>query len=261
MIGRPLNALIAAAVVAVGSWLGGYWGPRTLAASAAGFFLTLWANIHNDLEDLELDRRAHPGRPLPSGRLSPRAAGWLSLGFLILSFALAALTNPPAWALFTGAALLVYSYNTALKRIPFWGNLAVALASAAGFAFGGLLGPNVGRALWASLFALLLHLARELVKDAEDAEADKGFRVSLPILWPKGRVLALLSFYLAALALAAPLPWLLGHYSWRYAAVALPLVALPSLAALPLAKRERWPEARKLLKAVMAPALLALLLA
>ncbi len=261
MIGRPLNGLIAAAVVAVGSWLSGYWGAKVWFAAAAGFFLNLWANLHNDLEDLELDRKAHPERPLPAGKLSLRAAGWLSVSFLLAAFALAAFTNPLALGVFTGAAIVIYSYNVALKRLPFWGNLAVSLASAAGFLFGGLLGPNVGRALWAFLLAALLHLARELVKDAEDAEADRGFRTSLPHLWPKEKVLFLLGTYLVALALAAATPWLLGHYSWLYAAIALPLTVAPSFLAIPLAARKRWAAARRLLKAVMAPALLALLLA
>src|SRR5687768_15206524 len=85
---RPGNCLMAAVGTATGiAVVGGVTaGPATwIAAAAAAFLLAAFGNVLNDLRDHELDARAHPGRALPSGRVSRRdamlsAALFLGLG-------------------------------------------------------------------------------------------------------------------------------------------------------------------------------------
>ncbi|WP_186767747.1 UbiA family prenyltransferase [Blastopirellula retiformator] len=55
----------------------------------------------NDYYDLEKDRQERPSRPLPSGRVSPRLAGWLGYQFLLVGVVLAAI----AGYLYTDVAL------------------------------------------------------------------------------------------------------------------------------------------------------------
>src|SRR5687767_9580328 len=65
---RWRNALLAGAGVLAGAWWGA--GRVTLGVAlvtAAAFALTAVANAANDIADIEIDRVAHPERPLASG--------------------------------------------------------------------------------------------------------------------------------------------------------------------------------------------------
>jgi 4-hydroxybenzoate polyprenyltransferase len=89
------------------------WWPLPLASMAiyaAGMAL-------NDLCDLEVDRRERPGRPLPSGELSPRMAGLLVLSLFTAALALVGATG--SFRTFATAACLiacVVGYDTFLRR-------------------------------------------------------------------------------------------------------------------------------------------------
>src|SRR5688572_25216236 len=66
---RPGNALMAAVGGATGLAIAG--GPLrdvelVLAATLPPLLIAAYGNVVNDLRDLELDRQAHPARPLPS---------------------------------------------------------------------------------------------------------------------------------------------------------------------------------------------------
>src|SRR6516162_4426254 len=75
-LARWKNALMAAFGVAVGA------SPRLfmiepvamVAAICSAIALTVTANATNDVADADLDRVAHPARPIPSGRISKDAA-------------------------------------------------------------------------------------------------------------------------------------------------------------------------------------------
>src|SRR3954464_3551952 len=63
------NALIAAAGVFTGAWYaaGDVTAPATAWLARAAVALTAVANAADDVADREIDRVAHPERPLPSG--------------------------------------------------------------------------------------------------------------------------------------------------------------------------------------------------
>ena len=110
----------------VGTWVLGLLIAGSTLLYAAGVVL-------NDLFDLETDRRERPDRPLPSGRVSVRAARWLGWEMLLVGTVLpclvALLLNqfPPAqvadpmiaWRPVNVAVLLAMAivlYNAVLKR-------------------------------------------------------------------------------------------------------------------------------------------------
>src|SRR6478672_13636433 len=70
------NALLSVAGVILGAW----WAtgrpnePETLVMAVVAVLLTSFANADNDVRDFDIDRIAHPTRPLPSGALSIEAA-------------------------------------------------------------------------------------------------------------------------------------------------------------------------------------------
>ena len=78
------NALLAATGVFVGAWwANGTVGARLGFAVLAAVALTAAANTWNDLADTEIDRIAHPDRPLPSGELNAKTAvaiAWIAAG-------------------------------------------------------------------------------------------------------------------------------------------------------------------------------------
>jgi geranylgeranylglycerol-phosphate geranylgeranyltransferase len=63
-------------------------------------------------------------------------------------------------------------YNLKLKGVPFAGNLAVAFLGGLAFVYGGIAGGEPMRALVPGLFAMLFHMAREIIKDAADVRGD-----------------------------------------------------------------------------------------
>jgi 4-hydroxybenzoate polyprenyltransferase len=91
----------------------GRWAPLALASMvlyAAGMAL-------NDYFDRELDRAERPGRPIPSGRVSPRFAARFGAAGLVLGPALAWLSGSPISFLVAGLlAIAVLGYDAGVKR-------------------------------------------------------------------------------------------------------------------------------------------------
>jgi hypothetical protein len=70
--------------------------PAALLLFVASACLYTGGMVFNDFFDVEQDRRERPGRPIPSGRVSRRQAGWLGAGLLAGGVLAAALAG---WAL------------------------------------------------------------------------------------------------------------------------------------------------------------------
>src|SRR5918912_1261079 len=174
-IARWENALIAGA-----GWRG--WGPpRPIVQTAvAALALTTAANAWNDAADVEIDRLAHPRRPLPSGALSVGAARAAALAAALLGTALVALADPPLGALTVIVVALMLSYSPWLKRAGLVGNATVAVLASLPFLYGSWSAGHGTRALPLAAIAAPLHLAREIAKDLDDASADAGRRRTLP---------------------------------------------------------------------------------
>jgi 4-hydroxybenzoate polyprenyltransferase len=75
--------------------------------------------VLNDFFDVEVDRKERPFRPIPSGRISRRTAGWLGIGLLAAGLVLAALCPSGDSRAILAAILLASSivlYDGSLKR-------------------------------------------------------------------------------------------------------------------------------------------------
>ena len=230
-IARWRNALIAAVGVYVGAW----WAardaslPATFAAALAAVALTAYANAFNDLTDIAIDRTAHPERPLPAGRLTPRAvqsfAALVAAAGIALSFA----ARPSLGILSVAVIALMTLYSTTLARLPLLGNLVVAVLASLPFFYGAV---TVGAAREGVVLlgvAVPLHFAREVAKSLDDAHADAAYRRTVPIAF--GRTPALV---LIALSVAV--------FSWRIFLLASPqprlrALLIPALAVCVIATR------------------------
>ena len=222
------NALIAAAAVVVSAaWVGAArWRAPALAALAA-VALTVTANAWNDAADLEIDRIAHPRRPIPAGRLTIRQARALALCAAVAGVALSFLALPALGWISLGAVMVMLSYSPWLKRLGLAGNIVVAILASLPFLYGAAAAGWWREGLALVAVAAPLHLARELTKDLDDAPGDARLRRTLPVTIGAATTrrlaaAALVLFVLAALALAVGRP--------RLALALIPAIALSAWA-------------------------------
>jgi geranylgeranylglycerol-phosphate geranylgeranyltransferase len=202
------NALIAAAGVAVGAWWAGgrLDDARVIAAMVAALGLAAFANTTNDLHDEEIDRVAHPDRPLPGGLISARQAWGVAIAAAAIGLIAATLANAALGALTVVVIAAMYFYSRAFKRFGLPGNLLVAVIASLPFLYGGWAAGVPRASLPLVVLAIPLHLAREIAKDLDDAAADAPTRSTLPVR--HGARAARVALTIALLAFCALLvPW------------------------------------------------------
>ncbi len=248
---RPLNAALAAAAVLVGAVAAARpvdWSAAALGAGSA-VAASCAANALNDAVDVMSDTVNRPRRPVVSGRVSPRAAVWSGIALFAASAVLAAPLGGHALALVAAWALLTTLYSLALKGVPVVGNLIVAAVAASPLLMGGLtqglttavrtagrsaahamqgVEPDLAirRLVVMFLLAALVHLARELVKDAEDAAGDSLARKrTLAVAFGPAAALAGSRVVIVVVMWAAVAPYALGLLGTGYLGVLVPLEA------------------------------------
>lgn len=257
-VGRWPNALIAAAGVMAGAW----WtmpvvaNARPFWAALAAVALTIFANAFNDRQDLEIDRIAHPGRPLPRGAVDARQVEYLSLAAAVAATGFSLLAHP-ALCLTTLAVLgLMMLYTVALKRRGLLGNVTVAILASLPFVYGGASMGNWRAGVQLAVVAAPLHLAREIAKDIDDARGDAPHRRTIPVA--RGPLVARIAVLLS-LALFAWRAAVLSGTSPRLMTALIPCFVLCALGARRVfAARAGGP---LLLKTAMVAALAAIVLA
>ncbi|MBI3004617.1 MAG: geranylgeranylglycerol-phosphate geranylgeranyltransferase [Ignavibacteriales bacterium] len=172
---RPLNCVIAFLSIVAASVLAGgrdaSWLP-ILIAGLVGAFVAAGANAINDYFDVEIDRINRPERPIPRNAVAREDARFL---WFILSFfglGLNVFLNRGALAIAFFAVISLYLYSLVLKKTVLVGNFVVALMTGMAFVYGAVVVGKPERSLVPAVFAFLINLAREIVKDVEDMEGD-----------------------------------------------------------------------------------------
>ena len=195
-----------------------------IAAIAASLVMAS-GNIINDIFDLEIDKINRPERPLPSGKISNKEALVLYFIFLLLSFIFSWFINLPAFLIVVVSTLILYLYSKYIKRIPLVGNIIVAFLTGLVFIYGGFVVDNPKAAIVPALFAFLINLIREVVKDMEDINGDRMIGViTLPIKFgfQKSRVLILvITIFLVLFTLY---PFLIQFYKIEYILIVMIIV-------------------------------------
>lgn len=219
---RPGNGVVAAAAVAAGAIAAGgpdaVLGPaqtQVAAACAAAFCFVGAGNALNDYFDRDIDKKGHPDRPLPSGRVSPGAARAVAGALFGVSMFLGLTISLPGLVLVGTSAIVMFSYEVALKARGLPGNLAIGYLSGITFYFGGLvLGQE-----WAVVplfgLAVLATLGRELAKDIEDMDADTTRRTFPQAHGATAAAWGSIAFTVGAVVLS-PWPYLAGTLGFPY---------------------------------------------
>jgi geranylgeranylglycerol-phosphate geranylgeranyltransferase len=216
---RPHNMLASALAVVAGNVIArGNGGAFLVTTAVLAALVTGAGNILNDCFDLAVDRINKPGRPLPSGRITPRAAiAWYMIISVAVTTACAMLVPRDVGTLIIGWQVALACYARWCKRWLIVGNIVVAAISASAFLAGALVAHNPTAAVIPGLIAFFFVVCREIVKGAEDVEGDRTGNVrTLAVVMgaPRaGNVAGVLMLILAALL---PVPALIDHYGAAY---------------------------------------------
>ena len=245
------------AFIAVGMDLLDYWVNLVISCFVVLSFMA-GGNSLNDYIDKELDKTAHPDRPLPMGEISPKAA--LNLG--IVGLVLASLLSLFMMSfLVTGiviiATLLMVSYELFLKQRGFAGNIVIAVLTGMLFLFGGSIVDNIEGNIVIAAMAILVSIGREIAKDIEDIESDKESRKTLPMMIGIKNATIVASVFFIAGPILSVYPLIAGTFGWLYCLVFV-ADAIFIYTALIIFRKAHT--AQKLAKTAMAIALVAFIL-
>jgi geranylgeranylglycerol-phosphate geranylgeranyltransferase len=216
---RPLNAAITVVAVYAAGIISAtvYYSPKLIIAVIASSFIAAFGNIINDIFDLELDRRAKPFRPLPSGKISVKAAKVMAIFCALIALILSILISKYCLLIASLALILLIFYTPIFKGMGFLGNVLVATVSALAFFYGAFAVGNPSGGIIPAVFAFLFHLIREIIKDMEDFAQDKEFAINTGVVkygFGPAKTLALTTAIL--LITATLIPALIHLYKFGY---------------------------------------------
>ncbi len=186
-------------------------------AVASAMIIAAGGNAQNDYYDQKTDAVNRPERPIPSGRISPRFAFIFSIICYGAGVILGWLIGRDTGLVASVVAILLWLYAFKGKIMGLGGNLIIALICALAFIYGGLTVKNPVLAAFPAVFAFLMHLSREIIKDVQDISGDRqsGAR-TLVIRSGHKKALSVSAFSLLLLITLSPVPYLLGVYNLKY---------------------------------------------
>lgn len=187
-LSRPLNLGIALLTFGVAAWVSArrdlffisdyrFWLEAflVLLTMASGYWV-------NDVYDFKIDRVNKPQRTYVGGRISRKKVltGYFVAVFVVLG---ASWVLPGKFVIMNyGALFVLYLYARYFKRSAVVGNLLVGCLTAGVVVAAGLLYHLVVPLVWMAVFAFLVTVLREIVKDVEDIRGDLLFGLhTLPI--------------------------------------------------------------------------------
>ena len=174
-ITRPVNFVITflSVIVAAAICVKGDYQVYKIILAAFSASLTLSAgNIINDIKDIETDKVSHPKRPLAAGKITVNQAKTEYVLLTFIALLLSFFINPQAFVIAITATVLLYLYSYYFKKILILGNIIVSLLTGLVFIYGGVAVNNPLAAIIPAVFAFLINLIREVVKDMQDIEGD-----------------------------------------------------------------------------------------
>ncbi|HUV82339.1 MAG TPA: geranylgeranylglycerol-phosphate geranylgeranyltransferase [archaeon] len=180
------------------------------------FLVTGAGNVINDYFDHKIDSINRPDRPIPSGRIQRKTALYIAISLFVVGILLSLFLGPLCLFLAIVNSLLLIFYASTFKRMVLIGNLVVGYLAGSTFLFGGALeifnGMGIRSNVVLFLLAILVTMAREIVKDIQDIEGDsKAGATTLPITVGKEFSTRLTAVLGLTGVILSPLPLLLNE--------------------------------------------------
>ena len=181
---------------------------------------TAAGNSLNDYYDRDVDKVAHPDRSIPKGLVRPKDALALSVVMFAATVVMSVFVNLWSFSIVVTSIVIMVGYESLLKAEGLAGNLAISWLTGALFLFGGAAVDRMEIAWILAALAFLATLGREIVKDIQDVEGDRGSRRTLPMRIGPRSSGAVASGALIGAVVLSPVPYLLDLLSiWYLAAV------------------------------------------
>ncbi len=233
---RPVNTIICTLSVFCGGIIGGkpldyvnefitgimygemqLWAVRVCFAALSASFILAAGNAFNDVRDLPCDRINAPKRPIPSGMVTTHAATIFAVILAAAGIALSIPLGLPGITIALFAVVMLAAYDIKLKSVPLLGNTVVACLGGLAFIYGGIAGGSGSRSLLLAVFATLLHLGRELIKDSCDIQGDSTVGLNTAATtWGTSFTCRLAALVLVILGTATALPLISGYFGLVY---------------------------------------------
>ncbi|MEC8415449.1 MAG: geranylgeranylglycerol-phosphate geranylgeranyltransferase [Candidatus Thermoplasmatota archaeon] len=241
---RPKNLVLAGATVPLGAYFAlmdtseAFPFVAVTLHTLAVMLFTGAGNAMNDIKDAEIDKTAHPMRPLPSGQLTLSQAGrftsllWVlsvaaHVGGLMAVEAAVSIYLPTVLIYILAVVLMVtYDHGPATKNRGLSGNIVISLLVGAvilygASAVGGFALPVIW---WIFGVVFLTNLAREMVKDCMDMEADQGSRQTLPMTYGKEKVRMAAYIVIMGALVCLYVPFWKGPFQFGQIALQIPAI-------------------------------------
>lgn len=188
-----------------------------LYAFITGWALTGASMAVNDYYDRDIDAVNEPGRPIPSGRVTPGEALSLTAVLSLAGLTSSYLVSPQAFAVAGFSWMVMMLYSAWGKRTGFPGNLMVSTCIALPFVYGGVLTGNLTVSLSFSLMAFLSNTGREVAKGIVDVEGDRSAGVrTVAVSRGAGTASKLAAAFFVTAAASSVVPLYLGLVSLWY---------------------------------------------
>jgi geranylgeranylglycerol-phosphate geranylgeranyltransferase len=221
---RPVNCVMIGFAIlvgaAMGSGIGSIGSLRDLfLAFLTGFTLTGGAMAINDYHDREIDSINEPGRPIPSGAVTPGLALATSLVLSAIGLVSSWMTGLSSLALASFAWVAMMFYSTAGKRTGLPGNLIVSTCISLPFVYGVIVTGStaLGFSLLFALTAFLTNTGREVTKSIVDVKGDEALGINTVAVSRGAQVAAWVSTFCYLLAVTVSfIPRFLGIVSFWY---------------------------------------------
>lgn len=219
-ITRPINVIITFFVVVVAILISQTESTDfyvILYASFAAALVTAAGNIVNDIFDIDTDKISHPDRVLVLGKISKKEAWTEYILLNSISIIISAVLSLKLMVIVLATIVLLYIYSSTLKKLPLIGNLTIAFLTGLAFIYGGFAAGFPMAAIVPAVFAFLINLIREIVKDIQDVEGDKTSGVNtFPIKFgfQKSKMLILIITF--SLILYTLYPFIIELYKVEY---------------------------------------------
>ena len=234
-LSRPLNVIVTGFVVVVGGVLaarqaGVDLGDAIYIAGLSAALVAAAGNVINDVYDIKIDRINRQDRPLPSGRVSVVSAVVFSVVLFFDGILLGFSVSRKLGMIAITVALLLWGYSYKLKKLPVIGNVVVALCGGLAFIYGAEAVAGFKHGIFPALFAFLVQLSREIIKDVEDMPGDKAANArTLPLLIGGKHSLHVAAIPLFVLVVLTIVPHHLGMYGLNYLRLVIVTVDFPLL--------------------------------
>ena len=217
---RPINFFITAASIYVSCLLAGGTQSQFLAmlfASLGGAFIGGGGMVINDIFDVEIDKINKPHRPLPSGAVEKFDAMMFYGGITGAGLIMSAYSTRTAFIIAFIVVPVIFLYSQRFKSKPLVGNLIVGGLTGLAFIYGGAAVGNIKQAVMPAMFAFLINVGREIIKDMEDVEGDaKHGALTYPVKYGMKKSAGVATWFLGAVIISTIIPYVNGMYGLNY---------------------------------------------